>query len=321
MDPKPFDIPWTTLWRAFFIVVLAATLFLVRDILLILFLAIVISSALDGPVSFLQQYKIPRILGTLVLFLVLLGVISLLLYTLIPTIIIEFKGVVGSLANLELPILGPIDLSQLLLEFEQKLSEYTHIIFSSGASFLGIFSTIFGNAVLVLATFVLSFYLTINQSGVEKLLRTLLPVTHEDYVIGIYRRARMRLGQWLRGQVVLMIIIGAITFAGLWMLDVKSSLVLGVLAGIFELVPVAGPIFAGILAFLVAVAGSWKVGLYVIIFFVIIQFLENHVLVPLVMRKTVGISPVMVVVVVSTSSNAASSSTPHTAEVFSSTLA
>ena len=275
--------------------VLVAALFLAKEVLIILFLAIVISSALDSPVDYLERKKIPRILGTLLIFIATLIILAFLLYALIPVAISEFQILLANIGELKMPVLGSLDISQ-FKEINKYLESLVNALFSGGASLINIIFSVFGGFALTAATLVLSFYLTINQGGVEKFLRAVLPITHENYVIEIYHRARKKLGLWFQGQLLLMLIVGSAVSLGLWILGVKYSLILGILAGVLEIVPMVGPIFAGAIAFLMAISESWTLGFYVIILFLVIQQLENHILIPIVMKKTVGISPVVVVV-------------------------
>ena len=273
-------------------------LFWARQALIILFLAIVISSSIDGLVSWLQRKKIPRIFGTLLIFLVALTILALLLYTLIPIAIFELQSLLGNLKKIEIPIFGALDISQFvgIDKYLGNLGNLADVLFSGGVSFLNIVAAVFGNLALIIATLILSFYLTVNRAGVEKFLRIILPIIYEDYIVGIYLRARKKMGRWLQGQILLMLVVGAATTIGLWILGVKYSLILGILAGVLEIVPIVGPIFSGTIAFLVAISESWILGLYVIILFLVIQQAESHLLIPLIMRKTVGISPVVVVI-------------------------
>jgi len=273
-------------------------LFWARQALIILFLAIVISSSIDGLVSWLQRKKIPRIFGTLLIFLVALTILALLLYTLIPIAIFELQSLLGNLKKIEIPIFGALDISQFvgIDKYLGNLGNLADVLFSGGVSFLNIVAAVFGNLALIITTLILSFYLTVNRAGVEKFLRIILPIIYEDYIVGIYLRARKKMGRWLQGQILLMLVVGAATTIGLWILGVKYSLILGILAGVLEIVPIVGPIFSGTIAFLVAISESWILGLYVIILFLVIQQAESHLLIPLIMRKTVGISPVVVVI-------------------------
>jgi len=292
------EISWTTLWRIFLMLLFVLALFWARQALIILFLAIVISSSIDGLVSWLQRKKIPRIFGTLLIFLVALTILALLLYTLIPIAIFELQSLLGNLKKIEIPIFGALDISQFvgIDKYLGNLGNLADVLFSGGASFLNIVAAVFGNLALIIVTLILSFYLTVNRAGVEKFLRIILPIIYEDYIVGIYLRARKKMGRWLQGQILLMLVVGAATTIGLWILGVKYSLILGILAGVLEIVPIVGPIFSGTIAFLVAISESWILGLYVIILFLVIQQAESHLLIPLIMRKTVGISPVVVVI-------------------------
>jgi predicted PurR-regulated permease PerM len=89
--------------------------------------------------------------------------------------------------------------------------------------------------------------------------------------------------------------IGVAAFIGLWILGVKYSLVLAILAAVFELVPVVGPIFAGAMAVLVALSDSVTLGIYTMSMFLIIQQMESSVVVPVVMRRAVGLHPVVII--------------------------
>jgi predicted PurR-regulated permease PerM len=291
------EVSWTTLWRIFLMLLLVIAFFLARQTLVVLFLAIIISSAIDGPVSYLQRKKIPRVLGTILIFLISLIILALLLYSLIPIALFELQNLLENLKEIEIPILGKFDISQFaeISKYLGNLENLINALFSGGASFLSILFTILGDFVLVITTLILSFYLTINQGGVERFLRAVLPIPQENYIINIYLKSRNKMGRWLQGQLLLMLVVGVATTIGLLILGVKYSLVLGILAGVLEIVPIAGPVFSGAIAFLIALSESFVLGLYVVILFVVIQQTESHFLVPLVMRKTVGISPVVVV--------------------------
>lgn len=148
----------------------------------------------------------------------------------------------------------------------------------------------------MISVFILSFYLSINRDGVEKFLRAVLPLSWEEYAVDIYLRVRRKMGLWLQGQMLLSLVVGIATFIGLLILNVDFSLVLGIMAGLLEMVPIVGPVFTGVLAFLVAISDSWTLGISVIILFAVIQQMESHLLVPVVMRKTTGLHPVVVVI-------------------------
>ena len=89
MERNSFEISWSSLWRVFFMLLLVGVFILAKDVILILFLALVISSALDAPVTYLEHKKIPRILGALIIFSIVLSILSLVLYTIVPIAFLE----------------------------------------------------------------------------------------------------------------------------------------------------------------------------------------------------------------------------------------
>jgi len=292
-----FEISWASLWKIFFMAALVSALFLAREALVVLFVAIIISSALDGIVSWLQRKKIPRILGTIFIFLAALAVFALLLYAIVPTIIYELQNFLKNVSNIELPIFGQFDIFKIIDvdKYINNLGSLANIIFSGGGSFINFATAAFGNLTMVVIIFVISLYLTINQYGVESFLRAILPVTHEEHVVKIYLRVRKKLGLWLQGQIVLMLLIGVMTFFGLWALGVKYALLIAILSAILEILPLVGPLLTGAIAFLMIFPQSWVLAFYSIIIFLVVHQIENHILVPLVMKKTVGVSPVVVI--------------------------
>jgi len=88
---------------------------------------------------------------------------------------------------------------------------------------------------------------------------------------------------------------GLITGGGMWMLGVPYAFVIGILGGIFELVPMIGPVIVGAAAFFIAVSESFSLGIYALVFFMILQQLENHVLLPLVMGRAMRVHPLLVI--------------------------
>ncbi|MEK7149637.1 MAG: AI-2E family transporter [Patescibacteria group bacterium] len=298
MEKQKFEISWTSLWRVFFMLILVVGLYAIAPILTVLFLAIVISSALDAPLNYLESKKIPRLLGILFIFVAIISILFLLLYTIIPIVLIEFKELVGNLDKVEEALGGIFGISKITEKWEAALSSVAGEVFSGNFSFLNFLPRIFENALLLIATVVISFYLALYRDGVENFLRAIMPLSYENYAIDVFHRARKKIGKWLEGQIFLSLIIAIVTTLGLTILGVKYSLVLGLIAGMLEIIPFVGPVIAGILAFLVAMPQSFVLGIYTIILFVAIQQFEAHLLVPVVMRKTTGVHPVMAVLAI-----------------------
>jgi len=296
MSKQTIEISWRSLWRVVALIVFVAALYLMREAAVIILLALVISTALHPPVGYLEKKKIPRILGTIIIFLVFFALLAFILYAMVPIVILELNSLLRDLAGLAnqfFSIRAPSNIIELITP---NLNGLTNLLLSGSVPLLEILSRLLGGITFVIAVLVLSFYLTISREGVDRFLRAVFPVAMEDKVLQLYGRTKKKIGRWLQAQIVLSVVIGAVVFIGLKFLGIEQALVLGVIAGLFELVPVAGPIFAGAFAVVVAASHSLNLALYVLIFFVAVQQLEGHVLVPLVMKRTVGIHPVIVLV-------------------------
>jgi predicted PurR-regulated permease PerM len=144
---------------------------------------------------------------------------------------------------------------------------------------------------------ILSFYLVVQEDGVENFIRLITPSARHDYAINLWGRARRKIGSWLQGQILLGIIVGVLVYLILAVVGIPHALVLAVLAAAFELIPVFGPVISSVPAILIAFSdkgigtGFLLIGLYLIIY----QF-ESQLFYPLVVKKIVGISPIIVII-------------------------
>ncbi|MEK7134875.1 MAG: AI-2E family transporter, partial [Patescibacteria group bacterium] len=156
-------------------------------------------------------------------------------------------------------------------------------------------SSIFGGLVSFVVVLVVSFYLSLSRGALDDFLRSILPPQFEAYAHGLWLRAQKKMGRWLQAQILLSFIMALIVGIGLWILGVKYYFLIAVIVGVLEIVPYVGPIVAGGLATLLALSQSAILGLWTLVFFITIQQLEGHILVPLLIKKLVGLNPVAVI--------------------------
>jgi predicted PurR-regulated permease PerM len=224
--------------------------------------------------------RIPRSVGVILIFLGALVAFILFIYTFVPFVLVELNAVFGSAGKLNMGSLGAIS-GQFL---------------SGQISPISVFSNFIGSFGLALAVIVSSFYLSIGHDGVERFLNVVTPPDYEETTMRIYARSKQLIGSWFRMQILLSVIMGFIVWVGLAILGVKYAFLIGVLAGCFELVPFLGPIMSGAVAIAAALITSTTLAIYTLIFFLIAQQFESHILVPLLSRRSVGLHPVIVIV-------------------------
>jgi predicted PurR-regulated permease PerM len=143
---------------------------------------------------------------------------------------------------------------------------------------------------------VFSFYFAVEETGVDDFLRIVTPVKHEAYVLDLWRRSQDKIGKWMQGQLILAAIVGLLLFLGLTILGIKYALLLAVLAGVFELIPVFGQILAAIPGVIIAfTSGGVTEALLVMGLYVVVQQFEANLIYPVVVKKVVGVPPLLVI--------------------------
>ena len=216
------------------------------------------------------------------------GVLSLISNYLPSSDIINQDSLEGA-GNLVSNITSNMSTSELLANIKKITSS-----FSSG--FTSIVGGTFGGLVNLILVIVMSFYLSIQEKGLVTFLRIVTPVKHEKYVIDLWARTQRKIGLWFQGQLFLGLVVGAITFIVLSILGVQYAFLIAVISGLAELIPF-GLTFAAIPAVLFAVIdGGILLGFKVLIFYIILQQLENYVIGPAIVKRVVGIPPLIVLV-------------------------
>ncbi len=295
---QEFSISWGSLWKILAMLAFVAVIFVARDILIGALLAIVISSAIDPLVTWLEHRRVPRILSTLGVYIIGLFIIALIIYIVIPIFLVELNSLLNNSGTLIGSFTDSIgqSASEVFTTVRETLNTITSNLLGGKITLITIVSQFFGGILFALISFIISFYLTVDADGVEKFLVTILPYSYQEGVLNIYAIVRQKISAWFMGQLVLSVIVGTSVFFGLWLLGVKYSLLLGITAGVFEIIPYVGPIFSGSLAVIFATTTSVQLGVYAFLLFVLIQQLESHVLIPAVTKYTTNLSPVVVLI-------------------------
>lgn len=261
-------------------------IYLIRDIILEFFVALLIMAILNPTVSKLSRFRIPRAVSVFVVYLLALTIIGGVVGAIVPALVpqtTEFGiGLPKYLASLGNWQFG-----------EQILKELLSILGGLPTQLVKLSLSFFSNLLAVFTVMILAFYLLLIR---EKLDEQLGVVFGEDRIkqIGkILNLLETKLGGWARGQIALMVLVGIATYLGLILLGIPFSLPLAILAGLLEVVPYMGPILSGIPAVIIGLGISPLMGLATAALYFLIQQVENYVIVPKVMEKSVGVSPIV----------------------------
>jgi predicted PurR-regulated permease PerM len=297
MERRVVTISWTALWRIFIFAIFASVLFLGKDFILALFLALVISSGLERMITFMEERHVPRTLSVIVVFLLGALFVAVLVYFVIPFILVDVNNLLAGDNELLIGrLLSPLRGTEAGRSLTAALNSIAGDFLSKNGSPLGFFSQALGGAILAITVLISSFYLSITKGGVERFIRAVFPRASEGRVLRVYNRAQKKIGFWLQAQIALTLIMWVLVWIALALLGVPHSFVLGIIAGFLELMPFVGPIISGALAVLIALSVSAKLAFYTLLVFLVLQQIEAHFLVPLVTKRAVDLHPVIVII-------------------------
>lgn len=306
-ESRTTRISTDTLVRGLLLIVAGYGVFLLRDIILLILAAIVIASFVESGVRGFARVNVKRSLAVPIIYTVVVVAIFAVFYAFVPIIFRELSGVL-SLVSKYIPSAPSLDSQSIqgATNFVSSLSGDTSVgellssvktvasSFSKG--FTSIIGGTFGGMVNLILVLVMSFYLSVQERGIVTFLRIVTPLKHEKYVIDLWARTQRKIGLWFQGQLVLGAVIAAITFVCLALLGMQYAFLIAIITGISELIPF-GITFAAIPAVLFAVIdGGLLLGFKVVIFYIIVQQLENYVIGPAIVKRVVGIPPLIVMV-------------------------
>jgi len=300
-----------TILRTILIIGLFWLVFYLRDLALIILTAIVIATAIEPAINWFSRYKVPRVFAVIIIYLVVAIFLVTTVYFLLPPLLNQTVELLGRLpADLRLINLSDLTQSPAILttgisdlpkagSFKDIISDISGALGSLSGNFFKTTGAIFGGVLSSVLIIVLSFYFAVQETGVDDFLRLIIPVRKQDYVLGLWKRAQLKIGLWMQGQMLLALIVGVLVYLWLTIIGVPYAFFLALIAAAFEIIPVFGPIISavpGVAIALTVEGGGLTMALLALGGYVVIQQFENHLIYPLVVRKVVGVPPVMVII-------------------------
>ncbi len=304
MKENTISISLGTIVKTIIIILLFGLAFLLKDLIYVVLLSIVVASAIEPATRWFVRRGTPRIFAVILIYFTLAtcfaGVIYFLLIPLLsessdflrnssyyfdPNAIIndDFLSSQPIFAGLK----NSIDLEKIVLQMNALVSSFSSNTFGSVTVF-------FGGLLSFFLTAILSFYLSVEEDGVGKFLKAITPLKHEEYVVALWKRSQVKIGLWMQGQLILAVIIGILVYLPLALFSVPNALLLACLAAAFEIIPLFGPILASIPAIMISfVTGGVSSALAIALLYIFVHQLENQLIYPLVVKKVVGVSPVV----------------------------
>lgn len=290
-ETRKIDISQKTIIFAVVLILSLWFLYQIRSIIVLLFIAFILMTAVNPLVKIAKKIKLPTIVVMLIVYFGLIALISTVIASLVPAVVQQTKDI-----TLKLPTYMHNLEDIFNAQFDPNvIGGYLNSIPSN---LLKIAAGAFSNIMNILALFFMSYYLVLERPHLHRYLTRFFEnhdaeARAEALVLAVERQV----GGWVRGELLLMVIIGVLTYAGLALLGVPYALPLAVLAGLLEAVPNLGPTMAAIPAILIGLTVSPVIALGTLILSIIIQQLENNLIVPKVMQSATGTEPLVTIVV------------------------
>jgi predicted PurR-regulated permease PerM len=288
MRPVKIDISHKSIFFISVFILGLWMIFLIKDLLIMLFISVIFMSALNPIVSFFSKYKVPKALSIGISYLIIIAIMSVGIVFIAQPLVEQSGRLIITFPALASEVLGILNIDQSLVSSElAKLAQ----------NFFSITLTIFSNILAVVFLLVITFYLLLERDNLEQRISDLF-IGREEKTQKLIIKIEERLGAWLRGQVVLSLIIGICSYIFLTILGIPYALPLAIFAGVMEIIPMIGPIISAIPAVLIAYTITPYLGAVAIVFYFLLQQFENNLIVPQVMKRAVGLNPLFVILAI-----------------------
>jgi predicted PurR-regulated permease PerM len=282
------------------VVVLTLALWKLRVLLSLLFLGLVIAAAMRPGIDGLSRRGLPRGVGLAIHYVAVAGVVALFLWLVVPRAINQIGDAIGTVPTSRSELNQATKHStgikhEILASLQKRLKRLPE----AGAVFhasVTVTKTAFEVLIGIFFTFAVAAYWIFERERAVRLVLSLLPRNHRKTVRDTWDLIDAKLGAFVRGQLILIAFVGTVLSLAFWAIGVPFWLLLGMFAGVVEIIPVIGPLAAGAVAIGVGLTVSWKVALAAGLTVLGVRLFEDYVVVPRVLGHAVGLSPLLVLV-------------------------
>lgn len=295
---KILDISWGTIFKIAITFLVFYLLYLIRDILILIIFSLIMSILFNPAIDFLEKRKIPRGLATMLIYLILFGILGLLIYLIAPSFVYEIQQFTQFFPQYFEKVAPP--LKELGFEAFEDFESFTKALegwlIKASSNIFNAISAIFGGIFSTITIFAIAFFLSLEEKGLERIISLIFPKRYEAYILHLWGRCQSKVSGWFGSRILSGFLVGIMVFVACKILTIKYAISFGLLSGILDLIPVIGPIIAGAIIVIFTVLDSWAKTLFILIIFIIIQQIEGNILTPILTKKFLGMSPVLVLI-------------------------
>lgn len=297
---KVLDISWETILKIATAVLVIYFLYLVRDVLIWIIFALIISILFNPAINFLRKKHVPRPLAIIFIYVSVFGILGLSIYLIAPIFISEIQQFSQTFPQY-FEKLSPV-LKGLGIEAFDSLEGFTWAIerwlVGASANIFSAVGAIFGGIFSTVTIFAIAAFFSLEERGTERMIAILSPKKYEAFVLNIWERSQKKVSGWFGARILASLFVGLMTFVACYIFDIKYAISFALFAGVFNFIPIIGPIITGIIITIFVALTSWTKAIFILIAFIIIQQIEGSILTPILTRRFVGLPPALVLIAV-----------------------
>lgn len=296
-NDRVLDISWGTIFKVAILIIAFYILFQVKDILILFIFAIIISMLFSPGIDFFMRFKLPRVVAASLIYLLSFGFFAIVAYFIVSILVTEieqFSRVMPAYFRELSPILMEFgihafkDVEIFIESIKGSLKELTTALFSvSFALFGGLFTTLF--------VMTMAFFISLEGKLIERAMVLISPKKYENQVSLIWKNSQKQVSGWFFTRILSCIFVGVAVYLSALVMGIEYPLFMGLIAGTLNFIPYIGPLISAIFIFLITLMDSPSKAVFILTAFVIIQLFEERVLGPVLLKKFVGMSPVLVI--------------------------
>ncbi|HOR01813.1 MAG TPA: AI-2E family transporter [Candidatus Woesebacteria bacterium] len=291
MSNKKIEISYKTIVFTVLFLIGLFVLWQVRALIILMFISFIFMEVLNPAIVKLEKYKIPRPLAILIVYLIIIAIVSLTIAGIVPILVQQTSDLIKTLPETleDINIFGTN-----AIDWSSQLKVLENLPSSIAKTAVSLVSNIMSGFVIMFLTF----YMLLEKKNFSKYGLQVFGTRGNQKFMDIVEKLEKRLGSWVTAEFFLMTIIGVMSYIGYTLLGLNYAVPLAIFAGLLEAIPSIGPTVTTIVASLVGFTTSPLTGFLTIGFGIIIQQLENNIIVPKVMKQTVGFNPLVTILLI-----------------------
>jgi predicted PurR-regulated permease PerM len=288
---------------------------MIKSIIIIFLVALFLSAAFNPAVDKFEKYHIPRPLGIIIMYIVVLGVFVIMITSLVPIIAEQISSLAISVREMILNIVSnkdpdswfiskiqpfanqiweSVDQAQVMSSLTNTLKDLASKLTDIAGNAIGAIFAIFNGLFNMLLVLIITFFMVVSSRHTSNFFHSLFPHKYSAYISVKTKQISARIGEWIRGQMLLALVMGVLSFVVFKIIGIHYALTLGMVSALAEFVPYLGPLITFISATLIALNQDPVLLFWLIPAYAILQFLEGNILIPLIVGRSVGLNPIVV---------------------------